>query len=217
MFFLKYILKRILNFIKLKIKIKNINGVKIKSYNISSDIELDEYVQIPKNVRIMNNVKIGKATYLSPNTVIESNVKIGKYCSIAPNVYIAPGEHYTNYITTHPIIYNPYWRKIMGIKEEPGFLNEIGKQNSITDIGNDVWIGLNVIIMRGIKIGDGAVIGAGSIVTKDVPPYAIVGGCPARIIRYRFDKKEIDRLLKNRWWDKPIVNINDMYKTKVGD
>ena len=86
--------------------------------------------------------------------------------------------------------------------------NELGESNII---GNDVWIGANVVIMNEISVGDGAVIGAGSIVTKDVPPYAIVVGSPARIIRYRFEKEEIEFLLNFRWWDKDSNWIKDNY------
>ncbi len=150
-----------------------------------------------------NNISIGDCTYISSNTSIYSNVKIGKFCSIAPNVQIAPGEHEMSNISTHPFMYNPIWRKKLGIKEKEEYQCDIGKSEEFTKIGNDVWIALNAFIKRGVTIGDGAVIGACSVVTKDVEPYSIVVGNPARHIRYRFKKEEIEKLqlLKEKWWN----------------
>lgn len=204
-------IRKILNYCRLKFKLKKIKGCKIKSIDISNDITVEEYVRIPRKCHIRRNVKIGKATYLSPNTVIESNVVIGKYCSFAPNLYIAPGEHYTNLATTHPFLFDPMWRKKLGLVEKDYYYKKIGKYDLMTTIGNDVWIGLNSIIMRGVSIGDGAVIAAGSVVTKDVPPYAIVGGVPAKIIKYRFSDKTISKIINSHWWDKDI-SIDEMYK-----
>ena len=190
--------------ISLRIKFSKIKGVDIRSSEISNDLIVEEYVRIPRKVRVSNNVSIGKCTYISPNTVIESNVSIGKYCSLAPNIYIAPGEHYINYLTTHPVMFDPYWRKILGIPEESHYTKKLAKYDCNTVIGNDVWIGLNATIMRGVKIGDGAIIAAGAVVTKDVPAYAIVGGVPAQIIKFRFDHETIADLLERKWWNYPL-------------
>lgn len=207
-------IKRILNYIYLKLKFLKIKGVKFNSFDCSKDIKVKEYVQIPRKVIVRNNVKIGKCTYLSSNSIIESNVEIGAYCSLAPHIHVAPGEHYTNFISTHPVLFNPSWRKKLNIEEKESYIKNIKKTEVKTIIGNDVWIGLNCIIMRGVKIGDGAVIAAGSVVTKDVPPYAIVGGTPAKIIKYRFNKAEIKLLLKQKWWNKPLNSIDEMYDIK---
>lgn len=141
---------------------------------------------------------------------MESNTIIGRYCSLAPNVYIGPGEHYTGLVTTHPLMFDPYWRLMLGIKEKDNYIKQIGKKNDYTVIGNDVWIGLGAIILRGVTISDGAIVAAGSVVVKDVPPYAIVGGVPARILKYRFSQDKIDELMKRKWWDKP-VDIDWLY------
>ena len=113
-----YMIKKILKYLLLKLKLKKVNGVKVKSINVSNDIQVEEFVQIAKKVNISSNVKIGKATYISPNTTIDSNVIIGKYCSMGPGVFIAPGEHYPNFITTHPVLFDPIWRKILKISEK---------------------------------------------------------------------------------------------------
>lgn len=201
---LKSLLTKPIKYIKIKHKYRMIKGVDIRTTDVSDDLIVDEFVRIPRHVKIGNHVSIGRCTYLSPNCVIESNVVIGKYCSIAPNVFIGPGEHYTRFATTHPVLFDPFWRKLLSISEKEEYIKRIGKYDLITNIGNDVWIGYNATILRGINIGDGAVIASGAVVTADVPPYAIVGGVPARIIKYRFSDEKIDILLKSKWWDKPI-------------
>lgn len=188
----------------IKMRYSKIQGVDIRTSDISNDLKVEEYVRIPRKVRISKNVYIGKCTYLSPNTVIESKVSIGRYCSIAPNVYIAPGEHYISFVTTHPIMFEPYWRKLLNIAEKEYYIKKINKSDIETVIGNDVWIGINVTIMRGVRIGDGAVVASGAVVTQDVPPYAVVGGVPARVIKYRFDDETISFLLEQKWWNQPL-------------
>jgi acetyltransferase-like isoleucine patch superfamily enzyme len=117
----------------------------------------------------------------------ESTLRIGKYCSIAPDVRIFLGdEHRTDWVTTFPF-------QVEGNRKSKGDVL----------IGNDVWIGFGATILSGVEIGDGAVIGARAVVAKDVKPYEIVAGNPARHIRFRFDKYAIELLLKLKWWDLP--------------
>lgn len=142
-------------------------------------------------------IERGKWTYGEP-FVIDweegTKVKIGKYCSIAGGVTILlGGNHRTDWVTTFP--FSVYWHKVAGHIQ--GHLTTKG--NVI--IGNDVWIGWGAMILSGVTIGDGAVIGANALVTKNVPPYAIVGGNPAKIIKYRFDEDTINKLLAIAWWD----------------
>ncbi len=210
-----YKVKKIVSFLIIKFHQIKRRGVKIKTFNCSKDLIFEDYVRIPKKVIIKENCRIGKCTYLSPHDIIESNVTIGKYCSIAPNVYIGPGEHYKSFKTTHPILFDPAWRKIVGINEKDNYYKKIWKSDKSTLIGNDVWIGINSIVMRGVKIGDGAIIGAGSIVTKDVEPYSINVDVPSKTIGYRFDKKTIVELQKEKWWENDLstIDLNSMYNS----
>lgn len=153
----------------------------------------------------LSNVNVGDYSYISKGSDI-NNCKIGRYCSIAPYVKIGFGIHPTNYLSTSPIFYNNNNVFGFSINHDKEF-----KEFKETNIGNDVWIGLNAIIIDGIKIGDGSIIGAGAVVTKDVEPYSIVGGVPAKLIRYRFNEEKIKRLLDTRWWDYEIYDIEKYF------
>ena len=187
----------IINRFFLNIKFRS-KKCKIKSSFVSKDISLGKKVTIGKNAKILSMVNIGDYSYINTqfgNTFIDSNVSIGKFCSVAPNVCIALGNHNASYITTHPFIYDKKYNfvfKDMHKKDD----------NKKTIIGNDVWIGANANIKRGVSIGNGAIVAMNSVVTKDVPDYAIVAGNPARIIRYRFELAEIEFLNNSKWWDK---------------
>ena len=140
----------------------------------------------------------GKHSYGKPNILWENpNTKIiiGSFCSIADNVTIyLGGNHNINWVTTYPFghIQKNIFTKYDG-KGHP-------KTRGNVVIGNDVWISENVTILSGVKIGDGAVIANNSHVVKDVEPYSLVGGNPAKFIKYRFTKEQIDKLLKIKWW-----------------
>ncbi len=140
--------------------------------------------------------QIGRETYGNPriHSWGEGAIcRIGSFTSIASGVQIfLGGEHRTDWITTFP--FNVLWNEGKNISGHP-------KTKGDVLIGNDVWIAMEAIIMSGVNIGDGAVIGARAVVTKDVPPYAIVCGNPAKVIRQRFDDKTIKRLLEIKWWN----------------
>lgn len=155
--------------------------------------------------------QIGAFTYANGQTYIHRADKIGRFCSIASQVTIGQFPHPTKLLSHNNIFYGwSEWSKPfheisiqdkMCMKNRENFGRDIERINSPNIIGNDVWIGFRSIIMGGVKIGDGAIIGAGSVVTKDVEPYTIVGGTPARVIRKRFNDKNIERLLELKWWE----------------
>ena len=136
----------------------------------------------------------------------ENKLIIGKFCSIATgSSIILSSGHRDDWISTYPFIHAENKSRFDHFKDSNKRGIVKGKGDII--IGNDVWIGLNAIILPGVKIGDGAIIGAGSVVTKDVDDYEIVAGNPAKLIRHRFSSSEINELKKIRWWDWPLEKI----------
>ncbi len=143
---------------------------------------------------------VGKYTYANPDVQIFSKeTSIGAFCSIGQKVVIGCGIHPLNFLSSSPYFYfdNLHFKS----PSMPSH-NEFWDYQPVY-IGNDVWIGDGVFIKNGVKVGDGAVLGAHAVVTKDVPPYAIVAGCPAKILRYRFSENIIHKLLKLQWWNLP--------------
>lgn len=174
-----------------------------------------------KNDIVYRGCKIGRYTYgyeslLEFYPIAES---IGRYCSINGTAKIY-NNHPMESVTTHPmldhILFYP-WEvyenrlrcvQTYGIYDDNAeFENSLIRNNRPVVIGNDVWIGANVVILPGVNIGDGAVLAAGAVVTRDVAPYAIVGGVPAKTIRYRFEEKMIEKFLEIKWWDWEIDEI----------
>ena len=149
----------------------------------------------------LKNLYLGKASYISKKVYIR-NCIIGNFCSIGPNVLIGLGEHPIKFVSTHPAFYT-YQRQLPISFNRLSNFNEYSK----TLIGNDVWIGANVIIKAGIKIGDGSIIAAGSVVTKDVDCYTIIGGVPAKAIKNRFENHIVEKLKNIKWWNWDIEKI----------
>ncbi len=145
---------------------------------------------VPDRCNFAGKIEIGYATTLGYNNFIHGNIKIGKYCQFGADVALHATNHPTAYMTTY-INQNLFKGELKKLKEEKKI-----------EIGNDVWIGHNVIIVGNVKVGNGAVLAAGSVVTKDVPAYAIVGGVPAKIIKKRFPDAVIEELEALKWWDK---------------
>lgn len=142
--------------------------------------------------------------------------RIGRYCSINDRARVVAHNHTIDWVSTHPFLsevcFAPPNEKVWSAIEKTGCplgREKLLSENELVEIGNDVWIGMNAVILSGVHIGDGAIIGAGAIVTKDVEPYAIVGGVPAKVIRYRFPKEIIDAFLRIKWWDWPLEKIEE--------
>jgi acetyltransferase-like isoleucine patch superfamily enzyme len=155
---------------------------------------------------------IGAYTYIGGrNTMLYHVGMIGRFCAIASNIHAGDAEHPTDFLSTHPIFQaDPAWQDNAGefFARNRAMIDKScarraalnGERFGKIQIGNDVWVGEGVFIRRGVEIGDGAIIGARSVVTRDVPPYAIVAGAPARLIRYRFEPDVIEELLRLQWW-----------------
>ncbi|MCL4640013.1 MAG: CatB-related O-acetyltransferase [Pseudosphingobacterium sp.] len=138
---------------------------------------------------------------------VPRGVVFGNYCSIAPEIRIFRANHPKDTFTSHPLLYNPV----------AGFVEKDMLERAPLKVGNDVWIGEWAIILPRVSvIGNGAMVGAGSVVTKDVPPYAIVAGNPAKIIGYRFDEITIQKLEESKWWERNRFDlekeINELQK-----
>ena len=160
--------------------------------------------KIGENTDIIRS-SIGFASYIGDNCYLRQ-CKIGKFCSIGSWVKVITGKHPLHYAMTHPISFNNDYLKKFNLCSDK-IVNYLGRYEYVSEkyyleIGNDVWIGQSAEIMSNVRIGDGAIIAAGAVVTKDVPPYAVVGGVPAKIIKYRFSEENIEKLLKLKLWDK---------------
>lgn len=158
------------------------------------DAFLDEYVRIDRQNYIWKSY-IGRHSYTGSNTKI-INTSIGNFVSISWNVTIGAANHDYTRISTHSFLYNNF-DKLRPDNIEPVY----DRFSDECTIGNDVWIGTGAIILRDVIVGNGAVIAAGAVVTKNVPAYAIVTGCPAKVIKYRFHEEKIKTLEKIKWWN----------------
>lgn len=163
---------------------------------VSSNNQIDAKTTIFRGVKIKGS-SVGAYTYIGANTDVE-NATIGKFCSISDHCRIGMGGHNIRQLSTSPIFTEARnGTKFQWVEKD---VNSVPRKYVV--VGNDVLIGSHALIQGDVTIGDGAVIGTGAVVTKDVPPYAIVGGVPARVIKYRFPEDVIERLLELKWWDK---------------
>ena len=176
------------------------SSVYISGSRLEGEVNVNEACKIYQ-AHIDGKITIGRYTSIwGPNIKITSILEkstIGSFCSIARNVSIQSYNHNINLPSSYHFETNIY-----GLKRQ----NELSAKGPII-VGNDVWIGAGAVILSGVKIGHGAVIGANALITKDVPPYAIVAGNPGKIIKYRFSESKINELLEMAWWDWSIEKI----------
>ncbi len=173
----------------------------IALFAILQDEKVDKTASICSNVKFYRG-ELGRYSYIGNNSFV-IDTKIGNFTSVAPDCYIGGTSHPINWVSTSPVFHK--WENIMK-KNFARHDFEIFKE---TIIGNDVWIGNKVMIKAGVNISDGAVIGMGSVVTKDIGPYEVWAGNPAKMIKKRFDDDTIRRLLESQWWnwdDEVILN-----------
>lgn len=163
--------------------------------------QIGKYVRIHHHTNIKESI-IGNYTYIQNNCVLEK-CKIGSFCSIGDNVKVLSATHPTkDFVSTCPVFFSTARQCLTTFTDKDLFDEYHRVQGFGAIIGNDVWVGSSVIILGGVRVGHGAIIAAGTVVNKDVPPYAIVAGVPARIIRYRFNDEQIKKILKDPWWKK---------------
>ena len=178
-------------------------GAKIIHSKIQGPLYLSRYAQLGPEVTVGKYSGMNEHTFLARATM-------GAFCAIGARTAINPFNHPTHWLSIHEFQYHPTsydwvdeYKSIERLTRTPEMFKRV-------TIGNDVWMGHNVNVMSGVSVGDGAVIAAGAIVTKDVPPYAIVAGVPAIVKRYRFSEKIIERLLRSKWWDLDLSQLSGL-------
>ena len=164
--------------------------------------EFGKYNTVRKYSRL-RNTSLGDYTYVGRDSQVYE-ARIGKFTRIGPRVTIGPGEHPTDRISIHPMFYSTKGQSNPIVVKNDSF-----EEMPITHIGHDVWIAQGAILRSGVHIGNGAVIAAGAVVVSDIPPYAIAGGVPAKVIRYRFDEAQRSSLERMEWWNWDEQTLRD--------
>lgn len=191
------------------------------NFDVNGELLIEAPAELAGGLICRGNLSVGAFSY-SWSTISTSVKSIGRYCSIAGEVRFAEVEHPTKWLSTSSFVYERSWMwgrfaasKGLDISQVP--VPHFTGSPKIT-IGNDVWIGLGAYIRGGVHLGDGCIVAARAVVTRDVPPYAIVAGNPGRVIKFRFDQATIDRLLRLKWWnysftDFPLRTIDNVLST----
>lgn len=175
-----------------------IRGVTVYPGARISNVDFEQNVKIYNSTFLFNS-SVGRHSYIQRNCTI-LNTSIGRFCSIAEGVKMGLGKHpVSEFISTHPFCYgknSEHWLS----RNTPPPLDHKFEENKNINIGHDVCIGANTIILDGVSIGNGALIGAGSVVTKNIPPYAVAAGVPCKVLYYRFDELKQAELQRAQWW-----------------
>lgn len=185
---------------------KDINYIS-KDAKVGKNTVLNAPVRMVGNANVKHNCNVGNYTFINGGTTLFPGTTMGKYCSIGKNCELGAFDHPITWLSSSPIQYN--------LKLHfPDYIEDFDQKKlerpKATTFGNDVWVGSLAVVKRGLTIGNGAIIAGGSVVVKDVPPYAIVGGVPAKVLKYRFDEDIIERLEKLQWWDMPVEDLKDI-------
>lgn len=175
---------------------------------IASPELIEHPVAIGPRAEIHIGSSVGAFSFINSDTIIYRNTAIGRFTSFARNCEVGVAAHPTMLLSTHSFQYSNWMFPKVAAYKFPRSTKFLAHAQTI--IGSDAWIGAQCVILSGVNVGDGAVVAANSVVTKDVPPYAIVGGSPAKLIRYRFSEDIVDRLLKAQWWDRPLEEITSL-------
>lgn len=192
----------------LRIKLRKYNIILHGGVRFNKGTLYGGYNKVHRN-SVISGARIGKYSYIGTNCYFP-NADIGNFCSIGNDVKVIDVTHPTKgFISTHPVFFSVNMQCGKSFVDKSCFNERLSIEGRSCVIGNDVWIGDDVRIIGGHKIGDGAIIALGAVVTHDIPPYAIVGGVPAKIIRFRFEREKIDELLALQWWNKDEKWIKD--------
>ena len=179
-----------------------------KSAFVNKNAKLDHPVHLSPGIQLHAEVEIGRYSFLNAGVIVYPHVKVGRYCSIARSCEIGLAMHPSTWMSTHTFQYHKSYFPRM--PEYAGLKRKAWRSHPETRIGNDVWIGAKSMIVSGVNIGDGAIIAAGAVVVKDVEPYSIVGGVPARHLKYRFETEIIDKLLDIKWWTREPQELSGL-------
>lgn len=188
--------------------LKVTGGYKLgQDVQIETEVIAERYSTMPRG----NFLQMGAFSYCRTSK-LPVWTRVGRYCSIANDVHVMGIDHPVDRISTHVFAFREYTcrfaeKEFGKVLPVPDF--QVNREDPV-QIGNDVWIAQGVLLKAGVTVGHGAIVAAGSVVVKDVPPYAIVGGVPAKVIRYRFDEATVECLLKSRWWDYNYADFGDL-------
>ncbi len=189
-------------------KMREAGGRIAATSSVAKTCELENPVDIADNVTLYGNTAVGAFSYINVGCVLYANSHLGRFCSVGRNVEMGLALHPVDHLSTHP--FQCAKSLFMDLPDYAEVQRVPWRFHAPTRIGHDVWIGAKACIVSGVTVGTGAVIAAGAVVTKDVEPYTIVGGVPAKPIKKRFDDDTIAALLETQWWSLDMAHIKTL-------